>query len=653
MHAELPHPVYTTRTSTQLIAKPGQPAGAGRWRLPRLTLAAGRLLTLLLLLLSGAATTTALAQGTPPPECSQDERFINTWYFGYKAGLNFSAATDSILPAVVNDSQIDAPAGSGIMADATGNLLFYSNGATVWNRNHTIMAGGTGLFGNPLATDGPLAIKMPGSPDPTTPGAPTRYLLFTQGAQGGPGLSYSEIVIPTGGGDGTVVTKNTPLARGTAEKMTGVFHKNGCDIWIIVHGWGNATSGNDNRGDAFLAYRVTPTGVQPPVISPVGSLHAPNIAAQGYRGQMKVSPNGEQLAVARFSETAGGTASSVELFAFDAETGFVSSPQILDSGAGGYYGVEFSPGRSRLFATVLSPPQLLQFDLTAANVPASKQSIPLNQDPPANLGSMQAGPDGKIYVARENQPALGFISYPDSLGASVGYADDSLQLSGRSGLGLPNFNQSSLLRASLDARSTACLEQTFQAFSPTDNPLQSYFWIFGDGSTSTEENPKHTYPAPGDYVVTLRITTNCFCREVRRLIRVPGAPTPGSIGSDQALCAGTTPAPLTSTALAGDGTGDYSYQWQTSSNNTNWSDIGGATGPSYAPGPLTAPVTYFRRLVTSGFCAPNTPTSSVAITVTPALTAGSIGATQDVCVGATPTPLTSTAAATGGTGTFA
>lgn len=299
------------------------------------------LLTLLLLLSSAA--TTAFAQA-PPPECSQDEKFINTWYFGQRAGLNFNQATDSIPPAVLTDGRMVAPAGSGVMSDGTGNLLFYSNGDTVWSRNHGIMPNGTGLGGNRRTTDGPLPIRLPGSP--ATPGAPTRYLIFTQDAQGGPkGLSYSEISIPVGQqGEVVAATKNTPLTLGTAEKMTGVLHKNGCDIWIIVHGWGTATTGTANRGDSFLAYRVTPAGVQPvPVISTIGALHTPGIAAQGYRGQMKVSPDGKQLAVARFSNAVADSSSTVELFAFDAATGLVSNRRAIDSGAGRYYGVEFSP----------------------------------------------------------------------------------------------------------------------------------------------------------------------------------------------------------------------------------------------------------------------------------------------------------------------
>jgi gliding motility-associated-like protein len=673
MPAELPHltpPASTTPTPSS--NKPGSPT---RRRLVAKRPAASRLLALLFWLLSGAATT-ALGQATPPapPECSQDEKFANTWYFGYKAGLDFNEATDSIPPKVLTDGQMTAPAGAGVMSDGTGKILFYSNGDTIWNGNHTIMTNGTGMGGNRLVTDGPLPIRMPGSPPPGTQGGETRYLIFTQDAAGGPkGLSYSEIVIPAGGGPGTVVlaTKNTPLTQGTTEKMTAVFHKDGCSIWIIVHGWGDAKSGAANRGDAFLAYRVRPVtgGVGPvvidqPVISAVGSLHAASESPLGYRGQMKVTPDGQRLAVARYSEVLGDSSSTVELFGFDTSTGQVSAnpqqPYIVDSGEGKYYGVDFSTG-GKLYATVMNPPQLLQFNISG-NGPVNKQSIPLKQTTPVNLGSLQAAPDGKIYVARENQPALGFISYPDSVGAKVRYADDSLtlRLSGRrSGLGLVNFNQSSLLRVGPGAEITGCRQISFTAPS-IDFDNTTYAWQFGDGATSTEENPVHVYATPGDYTVTLRITTNCFCRESSGRIRVPNLPEPGSIAGPQVVCAGTAPAALTSTVDAsGDSGLPLIYQWQSSSDNVTFTDISGATGPSFTPpSSLSVGTTYYKRRAqlllpnqSGPYCTPSF-TASVAITVLPAVVAGSIAADQTVCAGTDAAPLTSTAPASGGTGTF-
>jgi PKD repeat protein len=38
--------------------------------------------------------------------------------------------------------------------------------------------------------------------------------------------------------------------------------------------------------------------------------------------------------------------------------------------------------------------------------------------------------------------------------------------------------------------------------SDDDNPLNSYYWDFGDGGTSIKQKPKHTYHTPGIYTVT-------------------------------------------------------------------------------------------------------------------------------------------------------
>ena len=134
-------------------------------------------------------------------------------------------------------------------------------------------------------------------------------------------------------------------------------------------------------------------------------------------------------------------------------------------------------------------------------------------------------------------------------------------------------------------------------------------------------------------------------------ITVQPAISPGSIAADQTICTGSTPAPLTSTAGASGGTGTYAYQWDSSPDNLTWTPIAGAVGLTYAPGALTA-TTYYRRRLTSGTCAAAT-TNVVTITVQPLVVPGTIAADQTICAGATPAPLTSTTAASGGSGTYA
>jgi PKD repeat protein len=44
--------------------------------------------------------------------------------------------------------------------------------------------------------------------------------------------------------------------------------------------------------------------------------------------------------------------------------------------------------------------------------------------------------------------------------------------------------------------------------SDPDGSIGSYSWTFGDGGTSTVQNPSHTYTAGGTYTVTLTVTDN-------------------------------------------------------------------------------------------------------------------------------------------------
>jgi hypothetical protein len=136
----------------------------------------------------------------------------------------------------------------------------------------------------------------------------------------------------------------------------------------------------------------------------------------------------------------------------------------------------------------------------------------------------------------------------------------------------------------------------------------------------------------------------------RSLITVYPNLTAGAIGSAQTICYNTAPTGLTQTTAPGGGTGTYTYQWQSSTNNTAWTNISGATSATYSPGALTAS-TYFRRAVTSGSCGP-VYSASILITVYPNLTAGAIGSAQTICYNTAPTGLTQTTAPTGGTGTY-
>lgn len=67
---------------------------------------------------------------------------------------------------------------------------------------------------------------------------------------------------------------------------------------------------------------------------------------------------------------------------------------------------------------------------------------------------------------------------------------------------------------------------SFQNYTLAPNdPVRSRLWEFGDGNTSTDENPVHFYAQPGTYIVAHNITTEEGCTNVRHdTVRVYGTP---------------------------------------------------------------------------------------------------------------------------------
>jgi len=97
--------------------------------------------------------------------------------------------------------------------------------------------------------------------------------------------------------------------------------------------------------------------------------------------------------------------------------------------------------------------------------------------------------------------------------------------------------------------------------------------------------------------------------------------SPGSIGPVSININYNTSPGLLSGAAASGGNGSYSYQWQTSADNSNWISVSGATSASYSPGNLTS-TTYFRRIVSSN-CG-DAITNTASVSVYPQLISGTI-----------------------------
>ncbi|GAB2548932.1 hypothetical protein GCM10027189_34480 [Rufibacter soli] len=312
--------------------------------------------------------------------------------------------------------------GSAVISDAQGNLLFYSNGMQVWNKNHQVMANGSELKGHESSVQSALILPKPGSS--------TLFYLFTTDFQGQDhGLQYHVVDISKNGGLGEVVSKNNLVFAPVTEKLTAVKHRNGRDFWVLTHRW-NST--------AFYAYLVTANGITfTPVESRIGAMHTgDNGAAIGF---LKASPAGDKLAVATWAPV-----NKIELFDFNNATGLVTN--VVDLGKfEEAYGVEFSPDGSKLYGgkngIAGGEARIFQFNLKAGTPDAIIHSgLQVAKSLSRKIGALQLGPDGRIYVARNGSGYLGVIRNPNALGPNCDYKDNGLSLGNqKSEFGLPNF----------------------------------------------------------------------------------------------------------------------------------------------------------------------------------------------------------------------
>ena len=167
----------------------------------------------------------------------------NIWYFGENAGLDFNSGS----PVALLDGQLNTLEGCSTISDTNGNLLFYSDGVTVWNRNHGVMLNGTGLNGHESSTHSALVVPKPNDPN--------IYYIFTvdQPFVGANGIQYSEVDMTLDSGlGGITANKNIILHTPTTEKLTAIKKSGGTGFWVLSHKL------NSNE---FIAYEVTASGV--------------------------------------------------------------------------------------------------------------------------------------------------------------------------------------------------------------------------------------------------------------------------------------------------------------------------------------------------------------------------------------------------------
>jgi hypothetical protein len=271
-------------------------------------------------------------------------------------------------------------------SDSQGGLILYSrgnHGSGLYNSNHLIVPNSSGfkfyrqsqsIVFLPFVLSGQISI-ISKDPPTTSQGCDVWHHVY-------------RIV-----SDSLVHKDQSLLPLGIGFKMaTGATrHANGRDWWVVNH---------ESVGRKFYITLVTEQGFEPPLVQEIGSKHGfdtPRGNGGGYGGSLLFTKNGEKLIV-----TSGE--GIIEEFSFDRCTGLLTFVRTIHPGVLDFsrvlYWATLSPNSNILYVSNSNLEndtyQIEQFDLTSNNPWSTRYEV-VNMGSGYGAGSVQAGPDGRVY----------------------------------------------------------------------------------------------------------------------------------------------------------------------------------------------------------------------------------------------------------------
>lgn len=331
----------------------------------------------------------------------------NKWFFDNSVPNGFSHTTN-LNPYIRYQSSV-------ISDKNTGDLLFFSNGYNIYNKNSVIMDNGNDLFGTPVN----LPFQSIGNPSDQSsiilplPNSNSLYYVFyihgdrriddqdivSPYSSYSYGLRYAIVDISLNGGLGKVISKNNILfTNSPTNALTSTFASDGNSYWIVT-----ANNGN------FLSYKLSGSGLNTTPVVSSGAI---------YGGFIKISPNAKKLLSRVNSLTGGG----VFLANFNNTTGIVNNQMniIPVSNLSYYYSdasntpnsAEFSPDSNIVYfigaesCLCLYPDPIIGYSGLAMYNISTGSLVGVNNTSSTHYdfslmrstASLQRAKDGKIYL---------------------------------------------------------------------------------------------------------------------------------------------------------------------------------------------------------------------------------------------------------------
>jgi hypothetical protein len=385
-----------------------------------------------------------------PQLFSQKESY--NWYFGDSSGITFMPNGEEA--KFLSGSKIEQMEGVATLSDRNGNLLFYSDGLAIWNKQHQYLPRGGGLKGHRSSSRSAIIIPKPGSNQ--------YYYIFTITAfehvfkdkndgqyYDTNGLQYSMIDILADKGNGDIIDtmRNIKLLDNAVEKMITINHSNKTDVWLVVYNW------KDNN---FYTYLITKDGItehkrtQRP--SPKFDIPTPNAAGfnleYDFQHNKLISCDADIYSFIIYDfNTATGTISTNNPITIPAYPSEIAGSD--DTVKYVPYSAAISEDGTKLYGTCYGR-TLVQWNLTAGNNNDIIQSRTIICDANTsnanniNFGAIRKGPDNKMYIARDSATWLAIINNPNLSADSCEFIANGIYLEGHKvRYGLPimmNYN---------------------------------------------------------------------------------------------------------------------------------------------------------------------------------------------------------------------
>ena len=315
------------------------------------------------------------------------------------------------------------------------------------------------------------------------------------------------------------------LYENTSHKLATIKNQDESGYWIITH---------EQNSNDFLSFFVDEQGLNTePIRSNTEPYFGGGFLGSNNRGFLKVSPHGDFVAMSSQDDN------KVYIYTFNndenvADGGVLTFYNSFDFSQP--YGLEFSAYENKLYVNEINTYHIYQIDILTGE----KELI---GDTEYHPGTMQLGPDGKIYHSTTNGDWLQVIHNPSMDAQNCFYDNEAINISdyGSQNGTLPNFCASFLHNLDFTWTGTLVNELTYFNISCTDS-IESVHWSFetemGIYTSSTEFSPNILYTETGTFsaYLTVHYSDEYPLDSIQAVRYVSIIPTNVDLGNDTTIC---------------------------------------------------------------------------------------------------------------------